>query len=60
MPRESQFTTAELYYGPDHYDDDGEPLEISGDEEKTITPGTPMTDIAKEIAANFRRFNTRQ
>lgn len=58
-PLESQFTTAELYYGPDPYDDGG-PLEISGDEEKTITPGTPMTDIAEEIAANFRRFNTRQ
>lgn len=58
-PLESQFTTAELYYGPDHYDDDGEPVEVSDDEEKTITPGTLMTDIAAEIATNFRRFNTR-
>ncbi|WP_024821101.1 hypothetical protein [Arthrobacter sp. 31Y] len=58
-PLESQFTTAELYYGPDHYDDAGEPMEFADDEEKTITPGTPMTDIAEEIATNFRRFNTR-
>lgn len=59
-PLESQFTTAELYYGSDHYDGDGEPVEIPDDEEKTITPGTPMADIAKEVAAAFRRFNTRQ
>ncbi|SEJ83670.1 hypothetical protein SAMN04487917_1217 [Arthrobacter sp. yr096] len=58
-PLESQFTTAELYYGPDQYDEAGEPVEFSDDEEKTITPGTPITDIAQEIAANFRRFNTR-
>ncbi|MET3370956.1 UNVERIFIED_CONTAM: hypothetical protein ABIE34_004235 [Jeotgalibacillus campisalis] len=58
-PLESEFTTAELYYGPDHYDDDGEPVEFSADDEKTITPGTPMADIAQEIAANFRQFNTR-
>ncbi|MFJ4268380.1 hypothetical protein ACIPY1_17630 [Paenarthrobacter nicotinovorans] len=59
-PLESQFTTAELYYGPDHYDGDGEPVEIPDDEEKTIIPGTPMRDIAAEIAATFRRFNIRQ
>ena len=58
-PLESKFTTAELYYGPDHYDDDGEPVEFSADEEKTITPGTPMADIAHAIAVNFHRFNTR-
>ncbi|GGJ41725.1 hypothetical protein [Paenarthrobacter histidinolovorans] len=57
-PLESEFTTAELHYGPDHYDEDGEPVDFPGDEEKTITPGTPIADIAKEIAANFRRFNT--
>jgi hypothetical protein len=57
-PQESQFTTAELYYGPDQYDEDGEPVEFSDDEEKTVTPGTPMAEIAHEIAANFRRFNT--
>ncbi|WP_416430448.1 hypothetical protein [Paenarthrobacter nicotinovorans] len=57
-PLESRFTTAELYYGPDHYDEADEPVEFSADEEKTITPGTPMADIAQEIAANFRRFNT--
>ena len=56
-PLESRFTTAELYFGPDHYDEAGEPVEFSADEEKTITPGTPMADIAQEIAANFRRFN---
>ncbi len=58
-PLASKFTTAELYYGPDRYDDDGEPVEFSADEEKTVTPGTPMADIAQEIAVNFRRFNTR-
>lgn len=58
-PLESEFTTADLHYGPDQYDDDGEPLEFSDDEEKTIVPGTTMADIAQEIAANFRRFNTR-
>ncbi|MDR6989315.1 hypothetical protein J2Y66_003830 [Paenarthrobacter nitroguajacolicus] len=57
-PLESQFTTAELYYGPDQYDEDGEPVEFPDDEEKTIAPGTPMAEIAKEVAANFRRFNT--
>ncbi|WP_405476482.1 hypothetical protein [Paenarthrobacter ilicis] len=57
-PQESWFTATALYYGPDHYDDDGEPVEFSADEEKTITPGTPIADIAQEIAANFRRFNT--
>jgi len=58
-PLASKFTTAELYYGPDHYDDDGEPVDFAADEEKTITPGTPIANIAQEIAANFRRFNTR-
>ncbi|NIJ03382.1 hypothetical protein FHR86_003741 [Paenarthrobacter ilicis] len=58
-PLASEFTTAELYYGPDRYDDDGDPVEFAADEEKAITPGTPMADIAQEIAANFRRFNTR-
>lgn len=53
---ESQFTTSELYYGPDQYDDEGEPLEIPEDEEKTVKPGTPMAEIAKEIAANYRRY----
>ena len=57
-PLESQFTTAELYYGPDQYDEDREPVKFSDDDEKTITPGTPMTDAAQEIAAHFHRFNT--
>lgn len=59
-PLASRFSTAELYYGPDPYADDGEPVEFSDDEEKTITPGTPVESIAKEIAADFRRFNTPQ
>ncbi|MFJ4210685.1 hypothetical protein ACIPY2_19695 [Paenarthrobacter sp. NPDC089675] len=56
-PQESEFTTADLHYGPDQYDEDGEPVEFSDDEQKTTTPGTLMADIAKEIATNFRRFN---
>lgn len=56
-PLESEFTTAELYYGPDQYDEEGEPVEFSDAEERTIAPGTLMADIAKEIATNFRRFN---
>lgn len=57
-PLDSRFTTAELYYGPDHYDDDGAPVEFPDEEEKTITPGTTTAAIANEVAANFRRFNT--
>lgn len=55
-PLESEFTTSELYYGPDHYDEDGEPVDVPENEEKTVTPGTAIADVAKEIVAAYRQY----
>ena len=56
-PNMSLFTMAELSYGLDHWEDDGDTLREVEPEGFVIDPSTSVADAAKQIVAAFKKHH---